>query len=337
MDTRRSLQSRRAGDRPASQPRLVGPGRRFAPGPRFAPGRRFAPWPTILALIAVLAGCGGPFGSPSPGSATPGSPSPGGPSGAEGDTISHPTGATDLILREEVGGGFVPIGFFATQAPFFSLYGDGTVIYRDETAPLPEPGPDGIVRAHPFRRARLAEPQVQELLRFALTEGGLAVARERYDAANVADAPTTIFTIRAGGLAKTVTVYALGLGEPASPDALARRAFLRLDERLRGLIASGSLGGEIWRPDRWRGTLSESGGAPLGKPAPWPWPNVAPADFRADPGGTVWLPRRTMTPAEVEALGLEGIEGGFHGLELAGPDGKVYLFGLRPLLPDEAA
>lgn len=282
----------------------------------------------VLALSVLLVGCSGPLGSPDA-SSPPTSPAPSG----EDDWIIHPTGPSDLILREEVGGGFVPVGFFATQAPFFSLYGDGTVIYRDETAPLPEPGPDGIVRGHPFRVARLDLAQVQELLRFALTEGGLGIARERYDAPNVADAPTTTFVIRAAGLDKTVSVYALGLETPEAADALARRAFRRLDERLRGLISSGSLGGDVWRPDRWRGTLSEA--MPVGAPVPWPWPDVAPADFVADPASNVWLPRRTMTPAEVEALGLEDIEGGFHGLELAGPDGKVYVFGLRPLLPDE--
>ncbi len=283
-------------------------------------------------LTTVAAACAGSGGTPAPASPSPGGsvgPSPG------GDAIAHPTGPRDLVLREEVGGGFVPIWFFATQAPFFSLYGDGTVIYRDESAPLPDPGPDGVVRGHPFRRAKLSEEQVQELLRFALTEGGLAVARPRYDAANVADAPTTIFTIRAGGLDKTVSVYALGLETVESADVAARRALARLDERLRGLVASGTLSGEVWTPDRWRGTLTEGGGA-AGPARAWPWPNVRPADFVADATGAFPLPRRTMSAAEVEALGLAGIEGGFHGLLLEGPDGQTYAFGLRPLLPDEA-
>ena len=47
------------------------------------------------------------------------------------------------------------------------------------------------------------------------------------------------------------------------------------------------------------------------------------------------MPVRTMTPAEVGALDLTGIEGGFSGLTLTGPDGKVYAFALRPLFPDE--
>lgn len=283
----------------------------------------------LLAAATILAACGGP--SPS---LTPTSPSSSSPSPTSGDAIAHPTGPTDVILREEVGGGFVPMWFFATQAPFFSLYGDGTVIYRDETAPLPEPEPDGVVRGHPFKIAKLTEEQVQELLRFALTDGGLAAARPNYDAANVADASTTIFTIRAAGLDKTVSVYALGIDPLDSADAPARAAFARLDERLRSLITSGSLGGAVWVPDRWRGTLTEAGDA-AGRARPWPWPNLRPADFLTEPSGGLPLPRRTMSSAEVAALGLDGIEGGFFGLLLEGPDGKTYTFGLRPLLPDE--
>ncbi len=280
----------------------------------------------VVALAALVLACGGPTPTASP---APTSPAPSEPSG---NAIEHPTGATDLILREEVGGGFVPIWFFATQAPFFSLYGDGTVIYRDESAPLPEPGADGVVRAQPFRRARLTEEQVQELLRFALTEGGLATALPHYDNPGVADAPTTIFRIRAGGVDKTVTVYALGLEAGGQVDP-ARRAFVRLDERLRGLTSGGTLGGPVWTADRWRGVLTEAGG--VGEARPWPWRDFGPADFR-QATDEVPMPHRTLSPADVAVLGLDGIEGGFHGLLLAGPNGVTYTFGLRPLLPDEA-
>ena len=42
-----------------------------------------------------------------------------------------------------------------------------------------------------------------------------------------------------------------------------------------------------------------------------------------------------MTPAEVAALSVSGLEGGAQGFTLKGPDGKTYEFRLRPLLPDE--
>jgi hypothetical protein len=42
-----------------------------------------------------------------------------------------------------------------------------------------------------------------------------------------------------------------------------------------------------------------------------------------------------MTAAEVAALGFGDVPGGIQGLVLKGPDGKLYSFILRPLLPGE--
>ena len=41
-----------------------------------------------------------------------------------------------MILRYEEGGGFMMAGFIATQAPIFTLYGDGTVIFRNPALEL---------------------------------------------------------------------------------------------------------------------------------------------------------------------------------------------------------
>jgi hypothetical protein len=247
-------------------------------------------------------------------------------------TIPHPKGATDLILREEVTGGFVPPWFLATQAPFFSLYGDGTVIYRNEQATVPF-DQDTIGRGLPFAIARLSEAQIQELLRFALNDGGLATAKPHYDSVGAADVPTTVFTIRAAGLNKTVSVYGLSIDPSDSAEAPARAAFLRLDARLHEFVAG--LTGSTWKPDRWRGTLMKVEGD-VAEAKAWPWPNLRPDDFTADPTNDFPLPHRTMTQSEVDALGLKSIEGGFNRLNIVGPDGTtMYTFGLRPLLPDE--
>src|SRR5688572_30889912 len=85
-----------------------------------------------LALTTVLAACyAGPGASPSP--TTPPGPTPT-PSPTPSPTfgpndISHPTGRTDIVLRMEQGGGMMAFGFF-TQSPSFTLYGDGTVIFK---------------------------------------------------------------------------------------------------------------------------------------------------------------------------------------------------------------
>jgi hypothetical protein len=189
---------------------------------------------------------------------------------------------------------------------------------------------------HPFRTAKLSEDQVQDLLVSALGEHGLGVARPEYRNDLVADAATAVFTVNAGGVNKTVSIYALGLEMENDPDAAARAAFTRLRDRLVDIDAGGAFETAEFVPERYRGILLEGQpGAPDAKA--WPWTNVAPTDFvaNADPNA-FQLPARVMTPDEVAELGIEPFTGGFQGLTLIGPeDGKFYTFSLRPLLPDE--
>ena len=96
--------------------------------------------PLVVVSLALLSAACAAGGSPPTGSAGPNvTPPPG--------AIDHPTGATDVVLRLEEGGGFVPIEFVATQAPIFTLYGDGRVIFQQATDVFVEPGPDGLSRA----------------------------------------------------------------------------------------------------------------------------------------------------------------------------------------------
>lgn len=282
----------------------------------------------LIVLSFAMAACGAGAGSAAPtGDVTPdASNAP--PSDAT--AIEHPTGATDVVFRFEQGGGFVPMGFFATQAPQFTLYGDGTVLFRDFTAALPEN--DNIGRQTPYVIAGLSEPEVQAFLRFALAESGLGVARATYTPGNVADAPTSTFTVHAGGLDKTVSVEALGFDNPQSPDTAILHALAALGDRI-GNFATSIDGEATWTPDRWRGVLTPDSINPT---VPWPWSDLSPADFvqPADPDAPRF-PIHTLTPAHLAALGLTDIEGGFAALPLSGPDGKTYTLALRPILPDE--
>jgi len=56
----------------------------------------------------------------------------------------------------------------------------------------------------------------------------------------------------------------------------------------------------------------------------------------ADPNA-FQLATHALTPAQVEALGIDDAQGGFQGMTLIGPDGKFYSFALRPLLPEDEA
>jgi hypothetical protein len=293
---------------------------------------------TITAVVLLVAACSGSGATASPSVSAGGSGSPTDTPADSPDfgAIDHPTGPTDVVLRFEEGGGFVMPDFLATQAPSFTLYGDGTIIFRN---PLLDPlEPVGSVfPMHPFRTAKLSEDQVQDLLTAALGEFGLGVARPDYPNDLVADAGTAVFTVNAGGLKKTVSIYALGLEGEGVPDAAARAGFAKLAERLQNIDSGGVFETSDYAPERYRGILLEGQpGAPDARA--WPWSDVAPTDFvsNGDPNA-FQLPARVMSE-EVAALGIEPFAGGFQGLTLLGPDdGKVYSFSLRPLLPDETA
>jgi hypothetical protein len=283
----------------------------------------------ILALIVVA--CGGATATSQPTAAATTSPSSS--TGGFG-AIEHATGSTDVLLRFEQGGGFVAPAFLATQAPIFTLYGDGTVLFRNPAQDaLPAIG--SVIPERPFRTARLTEEQIQGVLEDALGPGGLGAARARYQNDQVADAPTATFTVNAGGLTKQVSIYALGMDVQGSADAPARAAFQGLAERLQDFDHGGVYATNEYAPERYRGVLMDGGlGAPDARP--WPWDDLAPAEFTANPDPDAFqLPSRVLTVAEVEALGIDPYRGGFQGLTLVGPEGRTYAFSLRPLLPDE--
>jgi hypothetical protein len=284
----------------------------------------------VVSLALVVAACGSASTASPTGSIAPTAPpSPGG--------VDHPTGATDVVLQFEEGGGFVPIDFLANQAPIFTLFGDGRVIFQPTVATFPEPGLDGIIRGVSWRTAQLDAGQVEELLTFALGPGGLGAARDNYGNDMVADASTAIFTINGGGLKKAVSVYALGLDDPNTPDLQARKALKALADRLRDFDKGGSIATDVYLPDTFRAVLIEQEGPPQRKPIAWPWPNLTLADFETDVNGAgaIQFPHRTMTAVEAQDLKLGDSPGGAQGIVLTGPDGKTYSLVLRPLLPSE--
>jgi hypothetical protein len=288
-----------------------------------------------ITLALVTAACSGAGSSGLPDGSAGASDAPGAtPVGG----IEHPTGADEVILRYEEGGGFVPAGFFATETPHFTLYGDGTVVFRNPAAEPPPPV-GSVFLMNPHRTATLDADQIQELLAFALGEGGLAAARPEYTNDMVADASTAVFTIDAGGIKKRVSVYALGLDLPeegAGADAPARAAFSKLAARLNDFDQGGTIPTDVYVPTAYRGVLFESPGIVAPDVREWPWPDLTPADFvMGDDANARPFPSRTMAPAEIDVLGIEDYEGGFQGMVIAGPDGKMYTFSLRPLLPGE--
>lgn len=295
-----------------------------------------------VAVITLLAACSGsgaagvPSGPPSPGA----SDSPGASATTPGTgvgAIDHATGASDIVLRYDQGGGFVAPSFTASQAPIFTLYGDGTIVFRNQALAWPA-AQGSVTRQNPLRSAKLSEEQIQDLLAYALGEGNLGIARAQYDNNLIADAGTGTFTVNAGGLKKSVAVYALGMEVmPGVPDQAARAAFTRLAERLGDFDRGGTIATDVYSPAAYRGVLMDGTGMVVPDVRAWPWKDIKPADFvnPADPNA-FQRATRTMTPEEVANLGVDGPEGGFGGMVLSGPgDGKLYSLAVRPLLPDE--
>ena len=300
--------------------------------------RSLTPLATFVAAVA-LAACNNAV-SPSP-SASPGAS--GGPSSVPSTNpspstvgaIEHKTGATDVVLRMEQGGGLMPIDAIASQAPTFTLYGNGVIVFQRKVGTFPEADASGVTHGIPWRTAKLDEDQMQELLEFATVQGALGTARDVY-MGNIADAPSTIFTLNAGGLSKVVTINGLSEATEPGPDALARTAFLKLANRLNDFDRGGSIDSDVYEPAGYRGVLMERDALGV-VPKAWPWPTIKLTDF-VDPNaanGGIRLPHRTMTPVDVDALGVKDVSGGLQGVVLKAPDGKIYGLTLRPLLADE--
>lgn len=252
------------------------------------------------------------------------------------DGITHPTGPKEIILRFDEVGGFVPIEWVAAHVPYFTLYGDGRVVFVS-TSSIVEPSPDGVMTGSPLRTATLSEAQIQDLLVFALADGGLARARADYQNPFVADAPTAVFEIHADGDSKTVSVVALGMDLEPGPDTAIKAAFVKLGDRLRDFDKGGTLGGTPYEAAAYRGVLMDASGVQGFPIREWPWPAIDLAEFTlpADPN-TLQFRTRLLTPAEVGAIGVAGSAAGIvGGVFFRAPDGQTYSLALRPLLPDD--
>jgi hypothetical protein len=292
--------------------------------------------PVLVLFVAACSSGGAASVAPSTAPSTaPSSVPSAAPSSPSVGAIDHKTGATDVVLRYDQGGGFVMPAFLASQVPPFTLYGDGTVIFRNETLQMPE-AQGSVSPFNPMRMTKLTEDQIQDLLLYALGDGGLGVARASYENAMVADAGTAIFTVHAGGVDKTVSVYALGMDTQGGADAAARAAFQKLAGKLTDFDQGGSIETAVYEPTSFRGVLFDAAGIQAPDVRTWPWKDLKVTDFAndADPNG-LQFPHRTLDAAHVGALDVKNAQGGFQGLPLAGTDGKLYTLSLRPLLPDD--
>jgi hypothetical protein len=192
-----------------------------------------------IAAVAVLASACGGMGNADAGSD--------GGTGASGTTgIEHPTGANDLILGVAYEGGFVAYEYTLGTTPFWSLFGDGTLIV---------PGPQIEIYPGPalpnLTATPVSEDGIQAILR-AARDAGLMDGDANYGDMCIADAANTVFTTTAEGSTSVVSAYALDVGEPAGTcghgkDAAARAKLAAFQAKLTDLpswLPAGSLGTE---------------------------------------------------------------------------------------------
>ncbi len=164
-------------------------------------GRR-AVLPAVLLVLMIslcmytAVGCGGRDGS---------SEATGTTTGSLEDSIIHPAGATEVVLRVTYEGGLVPVSSSLSHVPEFTLYGDGTVIVSGPVIAI-YPGP-----AMPnLQAARISEDSIQAILS-AARDAGLFASGVDYGQPGITDVATTTIIINAEGDTYRSDIYALGM------------------------------------------------------------------------------------------------------------------------------
>lgn len=298
----------------------------------------------LAALAVTLVSCtsGGfpPTSSPDPGRSPwdDGSPAP--TSGA--GVIVHPTGANELVLREDTDGGFVAPGWILSHVPQISIYGDGRVITEGaQIAIYPGPALPSLVVS------RVSEAGLQKILASA-AEAGLLGEDASYPYPGIMDAGTTTFVVNAGGVTHTVSAYALGLGEDPSvlpPTEAAARADLAAFSAKLGDLREwlGSDVVSVETPyvfDAIRIYAQEA--KPVAQdsgltPTVVDWPLATPlASFGTPFRPTMEPPMRCGVVTGDDLATLRPALEGANQLTYWQSGGLTYALTLRPLLPDES-
>lgn len=165
-----------------------------------------------------------------------------------GAGIDHSTARGDALVRVAFEGGFTPLEWTYTNFPIFALYGDGTLVLPGAQIAI-YPGP-----ALPAISSRqIDEAGVQAILEETLDAIAEVPANlDDLGFMGIADAHTTVITVSAGGVDRTIRAYALAeLTE--RPEGMPEREYqarLRLTELVTKLgtletwLPAGSLGPE---------------------------------------------------------------------------------------------
>ncbi len=293
-----------------------------------------------LTLVSCSSGSFPPASSPGPGG-SPGFDGSAAPTSSVG-SIAHPTGANELVLREDIDGGLVAPGWILSHIPQVSIYGDGRVITQGaQIAIYPGPALPSLVVA------RVSEAGLQRILA-AAAGAGLLGKDASYPYPGIMDAGTTTFTMNAGGATHTVSAYALGLGEDPSvlppAEAAARADLAAFSAKLGDL--PGWLGSDVvsvetpYDFDAIRIYAQEAQPVvpePGLSPTVVDWPLATPlASFGTPFRPTMEPPMRCGVLTGDDLATLRRALEGANQLTYWRSAGATYALTLRPLLPDES-
>ena len=286
---------------------------------------------TLGALVA--AGCGGADTDSPAGSSTT-------PPASQAGAIEHATGPTDIVLRVNTGGGFVPVEFNLKSLPSYTLYGDGTVIRPVVSSADVAQAPN----VTPLETIKLDETGIQSLLEQAKAAGLLAPGTVDYGdmgALGVSDMPTTNVTLNAGGVTASHDAYGLlfapteppaGNLTPAQRDARAAlRGFVALTEQQDPKATA-------YAPTRLAVWIAPALAQPTGDSEPVVWPLATAPAVSDTPGAEGIDFRCTVVEGDDAATLVDAVQKAPAGAQwIASPDrNATFQVVVRALLPDEA-
>ena len=281
-----------------------------------------------IAAVAVLGSACGGVGDDDPGS--------GGATGATG--IEHPTGADQAILQVAYEGGFLAYESTLGATPFWSLFGDGTLIV---------PGPQIEIYPAPALPNLVATPVTEEGIQAILEaarDAGLMDGDAHYGDECIADAADTVFTTTAGGTTSVVSAYALDVGQPAGTcgsgeddEARAKLAeFQTMITDLSSWLPKGSLGTERPHdPTEMRVYVLPYRGDPELPQEPVAWPLSGSLDGFGEAIADTPTSTRCGVVAGDDLTAVLAEARNANALTPWTSDGSEYQLIFRPLLPDE--
>lgn len=255
-----------------------------------------------------------------------------GDDGDEEVTTTPRGGADELVLRVATGGGMVPPGSRLAEIAEISVYADGRVITLGPTT-LEFPG-----AALPnLQEGRLSTPALEQLVSAIRDAGLLDDPPPDYGDPLVTDLPTTVVTVNANGVERTISVYALdfeeGDDELEADQREARQALRALLRGFDGDSATGAYEAESVAVFVQPFDAAQSGDTPSPTTRDWPLGDLAdagePYEGFDDTRCLVLTgaDAQTVLTAAAEAREGDPWESG----------GTEYALVFRPLLPDETS